>query len=148
DPWLQRGKNALSISGAHDNPVYIVVANHYAMHFLDRTSKKAFAGPGGNEQAEPLVWAADKVPDLPQRDELSTRAEDREQYEAEIRALLVSLRDAVGAHDGDKAARLLFRGQSLWRQAYGSRAAEPDQEMAALAKVLSDRKLRLLDEEP
>src|SRR5207237_705831 len=114
DPWLQRGKNEVSLSGTHDNPVYVVVANHYAMHFLGMAGKKEFAGPGSNEQTEPLVWAADKVPDVPKRDELSTRPEDRERYEAEIRALLVRLKDLIRAHDGDKAARLLSRGKSLW----------------------------------
>jgi HEAT repeat protein len=144
DRWLRRGKNEISVSGKHDNPVYVAVANHYAMLKFDLAGKRAFAGPGSDDLAEPLVWDADKVPEIPQREELSTRPEDRKRYEREIRALLASLREAIKAHDGDKAAKLLFRGQRTWGPAYGERGAELDKQVASLAKQLSDPKVQLL----
>jgi len=105
---LKPGKNELTFSQPHKMPVFVGVFRAIAGD-VEPVGIEAFRGPASAQLAPPLQFDVDRLSPMTTRESLQGLSHDT--IQREVHQQLSDLITLINAHDGKKAADLLFAGE-------------------------------------
>ena len=146
--YLKPGKNELTFSQPHKMPVFVGVFRAIAGD-VEPIGIEAFRGPASAQLAPPLQFDVDRLSPMTARESLQGLSHDT--IQREVHQQLGELITLMNAHDGKKAADLLFAGERALssgddRTDIDGRADEIVKALSnpGIAAILSEHPIQLL----